>query len=339
MIEFLLKDKDRIIKKIQELKDINYNINEYWISKNFEENEATFAAGDGSLNKIDYLSFTFFGVGAVNYIHSEKIEEFKKCFIFDIAHPLEIEKKLKIFMLTLELKLAYYLLKNIDDVDYYLFDGSLYSLLISTKADLPNNLKERYLSYYKERKKIIEDEIKSGNFNINYEFWDVDYMIILKKILEEFKDRLIGISKTSKINVYFDVNVPDISIFTRFTKGEGYSKPLNLIDVIGNLKKERHERLSSIIKSINYLREFNINLENIYLQFVRVEKNGCILGLTSFKKTSPDILEGLKRISIDGYPYILKEAHKNVEINNKTINKFAKIVKIDDPVARYMLKR
>ena len=94
MIEYLLKNKDRIIKKMEKINEISYNINEYWIEDNFDDSvEMNFAGGDGSYNHIDYISFSFYGVGAVSFIHKigEKIKKTKDCYEF-ITKPYETKK-------------------------------------------------------------------------------------------------------------------------------------------------------------------------------------------------------------------------------------------------------
>ncbi|WP_423793164.1 DNA double-strand break repair nuclease NurA [Methanocaldococcus indicus] len=338
MIEFLLKNKENILKKIDDMKNIKEDVYKHWNVEEFKCKDLYFAGGDGSYNKIDYISFTFYGVGAISYLHKEKINKIKEFFEFNVGNPLDIEERLKIYMQILELKLAYYTLKNYD-IDYYLYDGSLFSLLISAKTELPKEVEEKFNKYYGEINNKIDDEIEKGDFSIDEELWDVEYLCILKKLVEDYRDKLVGISKTSKINIYFDEKIPDMSIFAHYTNEEGYTTPIDFYMRLGEEKKEKHRQLSSVLRGIHYLeKNFNIKINNAFIQFVRLEKNKCILGLTSFSKPNKDILYGLKRISVNGYPYLLKVAHENVEINNKKIHSFAKIVGINELEARYMLK-
>ncbi|XRO77812.1 DNA double-strand break repair nuclease NurA [Methanocaldococcus sp. 10A] len=354
MIEYLLKNKEQIIKKMEKINKISYNINEYWIEDNFDESvEMNFAGGDGSYNHIDYISFSFFGVGAVSFIHKigEKVKKTKDIYIFDISHPLDIENRLRTYMLTLELKTALHVLKNYD-IDYYLLDGSLFSLLIFAKTNIDKADKDRFNSIYKEYKKelnkYIEEELKTGNIGVISKDLELDrdekllvehaeYILTLTKLLKEFKDKLIGISKTSKINIYFNAEIPDIAVFTKFTNKEGYSIPINFIEMIGKKKGEGHSQLSSVMKGINFISKYDGNIETAYIQFVRLEDNCGVIGLTSFNKINKEVLSSLKQISINGYPYILKKSHEIVEITNKKLQAIAKMLNIDDPIARHIL--
>ncbi|ACV23880.1 DNA double-strand break repair nuclease NurA [Methanocaldococcus fervens] len=354
MIEHLLKNKEQIIKKMEKINGLSYNINEYWIEDNFDKPiEMSFAGGDGSYNHIDYISFSFFGVGAVSFRHKigEKIKKTKDTYIFDISHPLDIETKLRTYMLTLELKTALYTLKNYD-IDYYIIDGSLFSLLIFAKTNIDKADKNKFDSIYKEYKKEldkkIDEELKSGEIGIISKDLELDredkllvehaeYMVTLTKLLKEFKDKLIGISKTSKINIYFNAEIPDIAVFTKFTNKEGYSTPINFIKMLGKKKGEGHSQLSSVMKGINFINEYNGNIETAYIQFVRLEDNCGVVGITSFNKIDKDVLSSLKEISVNGYPYILKKSHETVEITNKKLQSIAKMLNIDDPIARHIL--
>ena len=138
MIEYLLKNRDKIIKKMKKINNIDYKeVEEKWILDSFENpKDMSFAGGDGSCNKLDYISFSFYGVGAVSFVHNigEKVKKAKEEYIFDITHPLDIEDRMRKYMLTLELKNALYVLRNYD-IDCYIFDGSLFSLLISSDKE------------------------------------------------------------------------------------------------------------------------------------------------------------------------------------------------------------
>ncbi|ACX72674.1 NurA domain protein [Methanocaldococcus vulcanius M7] len=356
MIEYLLKNRDQIIKKMEKINDIDKKeVEEHWILNDFDDPvDLNFAGGDGSCNKIDYISFSFYGVGAVSFMHrnGEKIRQVGEEYIFDIAHPLEIEDRIRRFMQILELKTAMYVLKNYN-VDYYLFDGSLFSLLISTKKGMEayeEQLKNVFLEYKKEFSKKIDEEIETGEigviskdleYNLNEKILieHVEYIITLTKLINEFKDKLIGISKTSKINIYFDRNMPDIAIFTKYTDKAGYSKPIDFLGKIGDEKKEKHKQLSSIVKGIHFIEKhpFNAKIGTAYIQFIRLEDNCGVVGLTSFNKVDEGVISSIKEISINGYPYILKKAHNTVELTTKKLETIAKMLNIDDPIARHIL--
>ena len=357
MIEYLLKNREKIIKKIKKINNIDYKeVEEKWILDSFENpKDMSFAGGDGSCNKLDYISFSFYGVGAVSFVHNmgEKIKKAKEEYIFDITHPLDIEDRIRKYMLTLELKTALYVLRNYD-IDCYIFDGSLFSLLISTRKGFEaseEEIKKLYTEYKNEFDKKIEEEIASGEIGIISKDLDleldkkmlvehVEYILTLTKLINEFKDRIIGMSKTSKINIYFDKNMPDIAVFTKYTDKAGYSEPIDFVNRIGpEEKKDKHKQLSSVVKGISFIRQkpFYAEIDTAYIQFVRLEDNCGVVGITSFNKIDKELLSSIKQISINGYPYILKKAHETVEITNKKLEAIAKMLNIDDPIARHIL--
>ncbi|ENN96099.1 NurA domain protein [Methanocaldococcus villosus KIN24-T80] len=356
MIEYLIKNKEAIKKRIKEIANNSYNIHEFWNPYEFDNpKNLTFSAGDGSYNHLDYLSFSFYAVGAVGLLHKVggKIKRVKESYDFYIEHPLDITERLRLYMLILELKLAYYLLKNYN-IDYYLFDGSLFSLLISAKTAIEKFGKDDFEKFYDKYKEELDNEIHKSLENdeivINSKIYNLDrekkvllealeYILVLNKIINEFKNKIIGISKTSRINIYFNANIPDIAIFTKYTNDEGYSKPINFFETLAESYGEGYKQLSGVMKSICFIRKFGAKLNNAYIQFVRLERNKAVLGITSFDKIDLKVLSSLKAISIDGYPYVLKKAHNMVKITNKDMRYFAKFLNIEEPIARYMVER
>ncbi|EHP89154.1 DNA double-strand break repair nuclease NurA [Methanotorris formicicus] len=368
-LSIILKKKGVIRKKIEELENKNLNVNDYWVECDFNNpKDLFFGGGDGSFNNIDYISYSLYMIGSISYLHrvGEKIERAKSSYDIDIIQPyVSVRDRLRLYMLTMELKNALWTLEN-KGVDYYLIDGSLYSLLIQTHTYGSKyvDVEEIYNNYSKEIKNLIEEEIKSGDIRItsnNIEVEDknekivleqVEYIITFLELLKKYKDRLIGISKTSKINIYFkNALMPDIAVFSKNTKNSGYSIPIS----IENLKKEmeeieemeknsnklkrKHDYLKRIINNIEYINKFENVLDNLYLQFVRLENNKGILGISSLKPIDEHVLSSLREISVNGYPYILKKSHENVEITDDALEMCAKILKINETVDRYLLKK
>ena len=364
-LSIILKKKEVIKKKIEELENKNLNVNDYWIECDFNNPEdLIFGGGDGSFNNIDYISYSLYMVGSISYLHKvgEKIERAKSSYDIDIIQPyVSVRDRLRLYMLTMELKTALWTLEN-KDVDYYLIDGSLYSLLIQTHTYGSKyvDVEEIYKEYSKEIKNLIEEEIKSGDICItsnNIEIEDknekivveqVEYIITLLELLKKHKDRLIGISKTSKINIYFkNALMPDIAVFSKNTKNSGYSIPIS-IEMLEEIKKEieekmeikrKHDYLKRIINNIEYINRFEHALDNLYLQFVRLENNKGILGISSLKSIDEHVLSSLREISVNGYPYILKKSHETVEITDDKLEMCAKVLNINEPIDRYLLKK
>lgn len=230
-------------------------------------------------------------------------------------------------MLNMELKVALWNLKN-KDIDYYLYDGSLYSLLIQTNnkisingESLENSIFRYYGLYGEELKNKIFEEIDSKNINSSVEISNnskfseeekiileqLEYLILLSEILK-YREKIVGVAKTSKMNIYFkDALIPDLAIFSR-CKNPGYSKPLDLVD----------EKINkNFYKNVEYFKKFGIDLKKLNYQFLKLDDNNGTLCITSFEELDEDFFSNIQKISVSGYPYILKKSHENVKIEKK----------------------
>ncbi len=342
---YILKKRNDIHEKISLLYNAS-NIEEYWISDNFnsEVSDYNFAGGDGSFNKIDYIDYCLYSVGVISYTNKvgESIKESLKYWDIDIMQPYKyVSNRLRLNMLNMELKTVLWNFIN-KDIDYYLFDGSLYSLLIQTHTygyGMGYNSDESIVDYYKEYNSEIKNKIyyqlKNNELSPIYEYGDdkkilfeqLEYIILLVEILKKYGDRLIGISKTSKMNLYFtDSNIPDIAIFSKVANS-GYSKPFNLTK---NSIKSINENIYNTITNFKNI----YPIKNLYYQFLKLEDNSGIINITTTNKLNSKFFSSLKRISISGYPYILKKSHENVKITDKDMQLCAKLLGIYKKVDR-----
>lgn len=337
----LLQKKEKILSKIQNL-NFNYNFKDYWLESEFNsKTDTVFSGGDGSFNKIDYINYCLYIAGAVSFNQKtgEKIEKSVSAFDGNIILPYKyVQSRLSLYMLNTELKVALSNLMN-NEIDYYLYDGSIYSFLVQTNNNMTidgKRLEETVFDYYKTYSKEIRekifDEINSSDINSAVELEletsfteeqkisleQVEYLILLSEI-SKYKNKMVGIAKTSKMNVYFeDSLVPDIALFSRCKKS-GYSKPIDLISEKVN---------KNFYKNADYFKKFGIELENLFYQFVKLENNSGVLCVTSFEKLDETFYSNLKEISVSGYPYILKKSHETVKIENSDVEKFAKLLGI-----------
>ncbi|WP_292459534.1 DNA double-strand break repair nuclease NurA [Methanothermococcus sp.] len=341
---YLLSKKHKICKKIESL-NVDFDIDRYWVSQDFENpSYCVFAGGDGSFNKIDYVDYCLYSVGAVSYINKvgEKIEESISYWDTDIILPYRyISNRLRLYMINMELKTALWNFKN-KNIDYYLFDGSLYSLLIQTHTygtivENKNEENEKsIIDYYNEYSHEIKSRILENihenrliptlalnkNDRERIIFEQLEYIVLLIEILKKYGKKIIGISKTSKMNLYFkESNIPDIAVFSK-VNGTGYSKPLNLTD--GRIKEINR----NVYYTINHLKKFGYNVDEIYYQFLRLDSGAGVLNITSFSKLNNDFFSNLNEISIGGYPYILKKSHETVKIGDKDMELCAKLLGI-----------
>ena len=337
---YLLKKRDKIHKKISSLYKIS-NAEEYWIPNTFENAyNYTFAGGDGSFNKKDYIDYCLYTIGTVSYINKvgESIKESINYWDTDIIQPYKyVSNRLRLYMLNMELKTILWNFIN-KDIDYYLYDGSLYSLLIQTHTygthleynkDTDKHILDYYKEYYNEIKNKIYEQLKNNKLSPIYDynederilFEQLEYIILLVELLKKYGDKIIGVSKTSKMNLYFEnSNMPDIAIFSNIY-GSGYSNPLNLTDDdIYSVNKNIHYTLS------NFKRFYPV--KNLYYQFLRLENNSGMVNITSICKLDDKFFSSLKEISLSGYPYILKKSHENVKITDKDMELCAKLLGI-----------
>ncbi|ABR54431.1 conserved hypothetical protein [Methanococcus vannielii SB] len=337
----LIQKKEKVVSKIQNI-NFNHDHSKYWIESLFiHKSDMKFSGGDGSFNKIDYINYCLYLTGAVSYCQSVggTIEKSVSAFDGDIILPYKyVQNRLSRYMLNTELKVA---LSNLikSEIDYYLYDGSLYSFLVQTNNHMTVNgkkLEETIFDYYKEYSRIIRskifEEITSGCISsavdISFEnslneeqkiaLEQLEYLILLSEITK-YQKKMVGIAKTSKMNIYFEnALIPDLALFSRCKKS-GYSIPVDLISEKVN---------KNFYKNVDYFKKFGIDLKNLYYQFVKLEDNSGILCATSFEKLDETFYSNLKEISVSGYPYILKKSHENVKIENSDVLKFARLLGI-----------
>ena len=334
---YILNKKAKIQEKINSLNK-NIDIGEHWINDNFENSSnCVFAGGDGSFNKIDYIDYCLYSVGTISYINKTggKIEESIKHWDTDIMLPYKyVSNRLRLYMINMELKAILWNFIN-KDIDYYLFDGSLYSLLIQTHTyGAPHNLEQNsdltscYNSHKKELMEKIYAQLNNNDLSPIYDynegekilFEQLEYIALLMEILKNYKNKLIGISKTSKMSIYFEnSNMPDMGIFSKEVKNTGYSKPINLVE------KQFNEGINYTINNFKKL----YPLENLYYGFLKLDNNSGLTNITSFCKLDSEFFSNLKEISISGYPYVLKKSHETVKISNKSMELCGKLLGIN----------
>ncbi len=304
------------------------------------------AAGDGSYNKKKYISFTLYAVGCESIIYSNnKLIKIDTAEIDSLHHNEFTEDLLRTFMEILEIK---YAIKSIKDfqVDYYLYDGSLYGDLIrpfpntnpifEKEDELLNNMVKKIqknLKYFDSKiysLKLIKDYSIHNPKQFDYTLFlsSIEKLLLLKNLLNNNK-KIITISKTSTNHDIFKSNIPDIAVFDRYTKKSGIS---NIIykKVLNEIKNE------FLIED-----KFFKNLE-FTIFYLRLEDNKNVIKVElpykANKKEVLDIIEKLKKYSADGYPYLLKKAHKEVAISNKNMDELALMMNIYEKIGREMLE-
>ena len=335
------------IKEEEINRDIESVINNKWENLFIDNSPEEFivAAGDGSFNKKKFLTFNFCAVGAESIIYDDKLKVVDDSDIFEVKHVTFLDELLSNYMSIFELKCA---LKAINeyDVDYYMLDGSVLGDLqnpVPRGAERPKNLTDAIddsLLYLfkmridKNNSGLVCHDIRKNHFpnveNKNEEYnlhlASIEKLIILKELLKNNK-KIIAISKTSSDNELCEWNIPDIAFFDKYTNGyQGISK-------IYYKKVSKNSYFP-------YFGDFFKKME-FTIFYVRLEKNRNVLKVElpyrATKEEVIDIIERIKKLSVQGYPYLLNKAHNDVVISDRNIKELLKIAKVYETTNREVM--
>ncbi|MCX8205098.1 MAG: DNA double-strand break repair nuclease NurA [Candidatus Nezhaarchaeota archaeon] len=288
---------------------------------------------DGGRNYIEYADYVVYVVNAEGVIYrGEEAEEPVRLFEVDVLLPYRyVEERIRTYCEILELKTA---LKALEErgVDEVLLDGSLISTLIKPLyAERGKRLSgiDRFILK-------LEDVSPSVPKVVSKEAWvelkrdyggeagralsflsGVEKLLVLRRLLEVGEGRLTFISKTSRGVDYFSSPKPDLALFQRFTKGLGYSRPLEYC--IGD----------KVSKKFPVHLEFFRSLK-LTLFYARLEEEGPVLrfevpGAVS-KGRVEELLCKLLPYVVAGYPYPLSKAHLDVEVSDEEVESIARVI-------------
>ena len=352
LYEKCLLKKERILKRIDEYQSPKEIAKNQWQEIAISESKgyANLAAIDGSSNYKELRSFVIYALGAESVIYNgQEIIKLREAEV-DILKPYRFTRdRIRFYMTILENKIALETLRS-KQIDFLLMDGSILGDIIrpATFAAQPNKeITEKIISdYYPELLKKqeknalgincldlfekIEKEFKEQKVEAMMFLEYLENLITIKNLLT-YKEKIIGVSKTSQRNDYFkNLNVPDISVFEYTCKNQGYSKPIK-IPVSKEVKrsfpiKNLDDFFRNIIFSIFYVR-----LED--------KKNVLKFEIPKILDSNEieNLLRAIKKISPEGYPYLLKKAHKDVIIKDRDIERMIKILGLIAKTGREML--
>ena len=346
-----LKKKGQINDELEEFKESKIQVDDKWNSEAIvpTENNVVIAAGDGSVSKKKYLSFNFYAVAAESLIYDEKLDTIETVEIDTIPHQPFVDNRLRNKMAIFEIKNAIRALKKYE-IDYYLDDGSLMGDLIRpspsgnklSKAQRDNIIKKVQEAVKKDIENDDED-IKSFDFKEEFPnlyedenldedaltsfLENIEKLIALSYLLKNEK-RIVAISKTSSTNEIFHVNIPDIALFDKAIKTQGFSEPY-------------YRRVSSKVKHEFPVEDEFFRTLEFTVFFARLDDYKNIIKIELPYRANNDeirkILADLKKDSVEGYPFLLKKAHNDVVIKNKDIAQLSKIVGLVEKTGREML--
>ncbi|KZX11963.1 DNA double-strand break repair nuclease NurA [Methanobrevibacter curvatus] len=377
-----VENKDSLTDLIEdyELKDLKVedHWNDYEMPKLDED--YVIAAGDGSSNLKSFYSFLFYGISSESIIY-DKTLKLKNTLKNNVKNNLEnnlennlnapnnvinnlkiiessdlnvidnneySKERIRNYMGIFEIKNAFHCLET-NNIDYYLYDGSLLGDLIRPlpgEKRLKKDVKAKIISMAHEffNDEIKMDKIEITSNKIDNEFWEREFDNIsefeLKFYLENIeklfaisnllkhRKKIVAISKTSTANDYFHLKIPDIGIFDSYSKRTGYTnkKVKTLSDNIKYAFPVNNEFFKSLKFTIFYIRL--CNNKNI----LKVE-----LPYNANKEDIEKIIAVLANESTEGYPYLLKKTHHDVVISKKDMENLSNIVGLYGKYGREML--
>ena len=343
LYERTLYKKETINKKFRnsEIKSKPANFWKDW-QINEDDSKFTICGGDGSFNKIEFRRFMLYAIGAECLIYdSYELKNVQSCEV-DILPPYGYNReRLENYMSILEMKTNLKALEEYD-IDIMLFDGSILGNIIRpphfmrgfTKRTKDEIIKA-YLPALKEKIEESSSDLSTLRKDLKEDIEPMIYLEYLEKLLViyrliEKKRKIVAISKRSTSNRYFRSNIPDMAIFEEFSNKEGYSKPkyLEISDIVK--WKFPTPELDRLFRGMTFT-IFYVRLEDFknILKFelpYRLSESGV-------RKN----LEKVKKISTDGYPYLLKRAHDDVIIRDGDMERISKILGLFERTGREML--
>lgn len=343
----LLKKEDINQKISNDFMNSEIDPSQYWIPHNIEDDDenVSIAAGDGSINKKNFMGFIFYAIDAECLIFNKELVKLGSSEIDIIPHHDFVEDRLRSYMGIFEVKNALRALKE-HEIGHLLFDGSIMGNLIRPiplekrlKAEIKEKIKNKYVPLLKkELQKDLDNKqvgITSSKFSDDMEEFDdpanamiylesIENLLVIKELLQNERS-VMGISKTSTNREYFDYKIPDMAIFDRYSREEGFTEPKPL----GISKREfpvEHEFFKGLTFTIFY---------------ARLEKHKNILKFElPYNADKADIKRTLgiiKSKSAEGYPLLLKKAHNDVVIKKTDLERLSKIIGLMEKSGREML--
>ena len=153
----------------------------------------------------------------------------------------------------------------------------------------------------------------------------IENLLVIKKLLENERS-VMGISKTSTNREYFKYKIPDMAIFDRYSREEGFTKP----QPMKISKREEFPVANDFFKGLTFT-IFYARLEN-HKNILKFE-----LPYIADEKDIKKLLGTIKNHSAEGYPLLLKKAHNDVVIKRKDLENLSKIIGFMEKSGREML--
>ena len=353
LLEITSKNKKSLKEKISKLME-NIDpekVKEPWLKYIAIEENINHAASDGSANFIEYKGFVLYAIAAkaIGKINDDLVIESN--FDIDILHPYrKTADRIRFYMSMLEKKVALNFLQK-HKTKLFIMDGSILGDLIRPAAyeRIPTKVQRKFIldNYLENLRKSIEanefQKIVSKEYTneiiaktVKNKIDSVIYLEYLENILTlkellQHEEKVIGISKTSRTNNYFrKIRIPDMAVFEEYCRVPGFSKPISV--ELENI--ERYKRRFPILNE--EIREIPISLF-----YARFTKKSPVLKFEYIGDPSNERAEEILNIlsfgAVEGYPYLLRKAHREVLITRKNIEQIAKILGLFEKTGREIL--
>ncbi|GCC11545.1 NurA domain protein [archaeon] len=301
-----------------------------WRGVEIEAKESRAGAEDGSVNHRKYKSLVLYALNATSVIYDGKLRMDGIADI-DFLYPYRyVRDRLSLYMTILEIKTA---LKHIKNIDILMLDGSIYADLLAPRElySLSMESRNKILSYLPDierssneiiSKKIARED-RLGNEEIFFLEY-LEYLYSISALLEKGIKKVVGISKTST-DARVGYEIPDMAGFEEISSKEGFSK------IYEKTVTRNFPVYSNFFKSMFFSRFYSRLEDKKQVLMFEVPRE-----IT--EKDAEHILERVKYFSIDGYPYLLRKAHREVVIGAKNIDSFASMIGITEKTGREALK-
>jgi len=348
-----LQKRDVLLRRIEEFAERIDSLDDTWRPVHIPNGKfPAMGAEDGSYNAIEYRSALLYGICAEVIVSDEGGLQILRSGDVDILYPYRyVRDRLRIYMSIFELKTTLRALKRLSP-SILLIDGSIISAIIrplpfkeNLTPDMRALVEKKYLSRIVRSVKSSEevnvfskellDELREdfgrmrGEIIAYLEF--LENLAVLREVLsDKYRDKIVSISKTSRSTEMFNCNIPDIAILEKLTREEGYAR----IPYIVKITKER-KRYFPVFSEFFRSLEFTVF-------YARLKERGQVLKFEVPRVIDDDeiveLLSYLKTVSVDGYPYLLKRAHRDVIISNEVMEHIAKhIIGIHERKGREIL--
>lgn len=349
-----------------------YNTYEY----KQEKQSKIFASVDGSFNKKKYMACFIYALSSQTIISKPKegiIKESAAAEIDQIStiQAGNIDRILSRYMDILELKSTIDTLKKHPEIDYMLLDGSIGGKLSNFRLDdrkiekytnlliglsrtiTSENLekdeidlsidsitkKEDIINRIKKEDPLNTSEIDKLETNLINYYSGLEELICIAYLLENYKEKIICVSKTSSTTRLYHKSIPDAAVLEYYSKNTFYTDATS--EEHGPIRLFYQNNMTQRIPVKFPILDNQLRRLNYTTTFTRFKYNRNVIKIELPYKVDNNklekILNELNTSNIEGYPYILEKAHNEVVIKQKDMDAIINRIEINEKTGRDML--